>query len=392
MSCLSGKILQRLNASPMAEYVIAFDDSGGDTRFKDGMIAPVPSSKQAACIAGVMIRKDRYPSFRERWQELCAEIAQELGVESVHIHLNQMYGRSLRTKHKGKPNPFANQDGTPRLPFEKTVLYLKRAAEIFQSYANERHTATSLTVGMTPIQYFEGTMQYFCDPQFFAEMRFIREHRHIRRKPTVYSRYIRKAFSILLPNWSHLIMKFDQLLHLTSRSTAELIVDGFHAVEGATRRDHLETVRRVVGLDYITSVRRSTSLADEPLLQLADLVAYTRRRYFDAESGIATKRDEHALAIYGCTVGTGFDKKRIDRLETGLSMRKKNWRASALTLSYTLAREHAESVDPEFAQKHLVSDEEFHRRAEDYYKSPIRGPGVSVLKDPSVADVYRPKM
>lgn len=74
----------------MAEYVIAFDDSGGDTRFKDGMIAPAPSAEQAACIAGVMIRKDRYPSFRERWQELCAEIAQELGVESVHIHLNQI--------------------------------------------------------------------------------------------------------------------------------------------------------------------------------------------------------------------------------------------------------------------------------------------------------------
>ena len=85
----------------MAEYVIAFDDSGGDTRFKDGMIAPAPSAEQAACIAGVMIRKDRYPSFRERWQELCAEIAQELGVQSVHIHLNQMYGRSLHTEHKG---------------------------------------------------------------------------------------------------------------------------------------------------------------------------------------------------------------------------------------------------------------------------------------------------
>ena len=372
----------------MAEYVIAFDDSGGDTRFKDGMIAPVPSSKHAACIAGVMIRKDRYPSFRERWQELCAEIAQELGVESVIIHLHQMYGRSLPTKYKGRPNPFANKGGNPRLPFEKTVLYLKRAAEIFQSYANERHTAISLTVGMTPIQYFEGTMQYFCDPQFFAEMRFIREHRHIRRKPTVYSRYIRKAFSILLPNWSHLIMKFDQLLHLTRQSTAELVVDGFHAVEGTDHKEYLETVRQVVGLDYITSVRRSTNLADEPLLQLADLVAYMRRRYFDAESGIATKRDEHALAIYGCTVGRGFGKNRLAGLEVGLNMRKTNWKAKALTLRYTLAREHAEQVDPEFVQTHLVPEEEFHRRAEASQGEV----GISVLKDPSVADIYLPKM
>lgn len=188
-------------------------------------------------------------------------------------------------------------------------------------------------------------------------------------------------------------MKFDQLLHLTKQSTAELVVDGFHAVEGTDRKDYLETVRQVAGLDYITSVRRSTNLADEPLLQLADLVAYVGRRQFEGENGIIMGRDESALAIYGCTHGTGFDKKRIDGLEAGLSMRKKNWRAAALTLSYTLARKHAELVDPEFVQKHLVSDEEFHRRAEDYYRSPIQdGPGVSVLKDPSVADAYRPKM
>ena len=356
------------------------------------MIAPVPSSKHAACIAGVMIRKDRYPSFCECWQELCAEIAQDLGVESVAIHLYQMYGRRLPKENQGRPNPFANKEGNPKLPFEKTVLYLKRAAEIFRSYANEKDTATSPTWGLTPNEFFKGTMEYFCDPQFFAEMRFIREHRHRRRRPTVYSRYIRKAFSILLPNWSQLIMRFDQLLFLTRQSTAELIVDGFHAVEGATRRDHLETVRRVVGLDYITSIRRSTSLADEPLLQLADLVAYVGRRNFEAENCIGT-RDEHALAIYGCTVGTGFDKKRIARLETGLNMRKKNWKAAALTLRYTLARKHAEQVDPEFVQKHLVSEEEFYRRAEAFYKQPTRGgTGISVLKDPSVADIYRPKM
>lgn len=376
----------------MAEYVIAFDDSGGDIRFKDGMIAPVPSSEQAACVAGVMIRQDRYPSFCECWQKLCAEIAQELGVESVAIHLSQMYGRSLPLGIEGKPNPFADKEGNPKLPFEKTVLYLKRAAKIFRSYANEKNTATSLTMGATPDKYSEDTSQYFSDPQFAAEMRFIREHRHIRRKPTVYSRYIRKAFSILLPSWSHLIMRFDQLLFLTGQSTAELVVDGFHAVEGTNRKDYLETVNRVIGLDYITSIRRSTGLANEPLLQLADLVAYVGRRKFEAENRIL-RRDEHALAIYGCTVGEGFDRNRIARLEVGLNMRKTNWRAKSMTLSYTLARKHAELVDPEFVQNHLVSEGEFYQRAEALYKQPTSGgAGVSVLKDPSVADTYRPKM
>lgn len=285
----------------MAEYISAFDDSGGSGRLVDGLGRPITKSsfRPFPTIAGAIIRKDQYGLFHERWQELCSDIGRDLGVASAPIHLRLMYGKRLppyRNRSGGIPNPYAERDGTPKLAFTKTVEYLSRAVGLFSDFSSQARVATTLSITMFRSGLTEELVRYYQNPEFYREMMFLRENSEGRYK-RMYERYQGRSASALLRLWIRLIAEFEQFAHVMRLSSIDFIVDRFHGSAGIDSDEFLEYAREIAQLEYIGASRIVSDPDHEPLLQFADLWAYITRRRREV-AGRVIKPDPVVEALY----------------------------------------------------------------------------------------------
>ncbi|MCY4353237.1 MAG: hypothetical protein OXC09_00380 [Truepera sp.] len=351
----------------MAEYIIAFDDSGGSGRLVDGLGRPMTkgSFRPFPTIAGAMIRKDQYELFCEQWQKLCSDIGRDLGVASAPIHARLMYGRVLPPDR----NPYAESDGTPKLDFNKTVEYLSRAVELFGDFSSQARVATTLTITAARSDLGEGLVRYYQDPEFYAEMMFLRENSEGRYK-RMYQRYQAKSTSALLALWIQLVATFEQFAHVMRLSSADFVVDSFQDSAGIDSDEFLEYAKEIIQLEYIGSGKIASDPNNEPLLQFADLWAYITRRHKEAaERVIGTDQVVEALyKKYNKMASIGFPREKMKGLKAGLYMRRPDWIPRAVALQYALARKEIEDLNPDFANRYLLSVEEFLHRALDRYR------------------------
>ena len=354
----------------MAEYIIAFDDSGGSGQLVDGLGRPITkgSFRPFPTIAGAMIRKDQYKAFCERWQELCSDIGRDLGVASAPIHARLMYGRTLPRYRSGKiPNPYAESDGTPKLDFTKTVEYLSRAVELFGEFGRQARVATALAVINDRRKLIENQVRYYQDPGLCKEMMFLREHSEGRYK-RMYQRYQARSASALLPLWIQLIATFEQFAHVMRLSSMDFIVDRFHGSAGIDSDEFLEYARRIVQLKYIGSSRITSDPDNEPLLQFADLWAFVTRRRGEVK-GRVLRPDPVMERLYGKLVLGGFPRAKMRRLRAGMYMRRRDWFPRTIALQFALARKEIEDLNPDFADRYLLSVDEFLNRALDQHRN-----------------------
>lgn len=155
----------------------------------------------------------------------------------------------------------------------------------------------------------------------------------------------------------------------------DIVVDSFTAADGVAAQNVLETARDIAGVSSLRSIQVVQSYSDSPLLQAADLMAWTYNR---ALTNFRFKKvDQPYREVFGRLMQHG--KTLAGRYLRDLEARPPSTTTEVVCIAYALARNAIRADHPQFVDDVFVSIKEFHRRALATLVS--NSPGVSVLTE-----------
>jgi hypothetical protein len=348
----------------VGDFAVAFDDSGGIEPLCDWQGQFIPGDHPLTALGAFYVRQSKASSFRMDWQALREEMGRTLGVRNPPVHMRLMWGRSRPHRYRKAPNPFLGVDHSV------IVEWVKEAWAIIDRFTEARDGGWFYGTRARK-EAAQNQIRFLTNEHFTRERRFLAQHR-VRGK-SLYNNFHRLITSPLLQLYVIALPQINELMCACRRSTADVLVDSFNDSHGVDELEVVRTLKEVCGLRYIDSVARVPDGDMEPILQAADLVAYTGRRIETANAGLMSP-DKDLIAIAGDLYGQTVTRANIAQLTV---RRFPNLAQIALTIHYSLARAHALRFDKEFTDRYLVPVEEFYRRAAQANTQDVVG--ISVL-------------
>ena len=365
----------------VADYIAAIDDSGGIEPLVKSNGDFVEGYNQITGLTAVFVRADRLEEFNSRWNGLRERIQKELGCDAPPaIHMRLMWGKDLKKMHRRKPNPYV--DAT----FDQIKGWIGAALEIIFDMNRDPRALNYYPLSAVRSEAAERLTRYFSDPFHRAEMEFIKAHSRGSYKK-MYQHYHNRLASPLLPLLTTLLRMLNEAM-LTVRRTIAIDIDQFGDSHGIDAVEVYKVISSVSELQQIASVRRVTDADETPLSQAADVISYLNFRAQSISKGF-TKWDADLAELVN---------PYTDRLRAFTSAnlkhritRRENAAVKDYCIHYALARKQIVNDHPKFAEAHLVSVEEFLKRAIEASREPRSG-GISVLKDWTVCRTYYDKL
>lgn len=331
------------------QFITGIDDSGGHaTLFQvDGTRVESPNQPFVG-VAAVSLRTGLLADFEGRWNDLRARAESDLGLATLPpIHIRYMWGKNRPDKHK---NPFASASQ------EQIAEWLSEASLILERFQKYRFEFGILTEFYQREQMQDGLEPFYSDPAWEIERRFLMS----RLVPKgLYHAFHRATMYPLLRILPIIFWKLNDSVRNIGGGGTSLVIDGFTGTDGVGAADVLKSTRELAGLSLIGEMAVVSSYADSPLVQAADLIAWSYNRVITQEAkGI---KDEPFFRVFGpiLAAGRSLGGSRIGSQpsappETG---------AKTLCIAYSLARTAAAAKDPDFVETVLVDVDEFHHRA-----------------------------
>lgn len=350
----------------MGEFVVAFDDSGGIELLCDWNGNFIPGDHPVTVLGAFYIRKPQVDRFKQDWRGLQEQMGLALGVEKPPIHMRLMWGKSRPQKYRGSSNPFLDAD------YNDVREWVRTAWTIIDTHVRAKSAGWFYSVRVRE-QAAQSQIRFLKDSHFARERQFLVRHR--RRGRSIYEGFHRLITSPLLELYVSALPQLNELMCACRRSTAHVLVDSFNDSHGVDELEVVSALKDIGGLRYIDSVSRIENGDKEPLLQAADLIAFSMRRFETAELGFM-QPDRDLLGIAENMKGQSVTRADIPRLA---ERRFPNLGQIVLTLHYSLARAHAHRFDSYFTERNLVPVQEFFQRAARAGDSDTVG--VSVLTE-----------
>lgn len=351
------------------DYVAAVDDSGGIEPLATWNGTPVAGDHPITVLATGVIKSSKLEEFEGRWNDLRLEIKKELACAQLPpIHMRLMWGKDLKKTYRGGPNPYLGTD------FEQIKRWYSKSLQIIYDLNREPRTIGFWTFVTKRIDEAARHTRYFQSPEFLAEMLFIRSHSRGKRFKKMYKGYHNRITSPLLPLFANGLPYLNEAMNVADKKTVRLLVDPFGDAHGVDAKDVYSAISTLNQLSQIVSVERVENADDQPICQAVDVVGFTSFRGKMAEFGYIN-HDVAMMQIYNRFPLKPFSTANLNHI---VSRKYPDLASRQMTIHYAIAREHISTVDPTFAVQHMISIEEFYKRAKILAPEDI---GVSVLKD-----------
>lgn len=350
-------------------YIAAIDDSGSSEVAVDWSGVPVPGDSLFSGLAGIVVRQDLLDEFEGRWNHLRSKIARRLDTEALPpIHMRWMWG-----KHAADPdrNPYGAAS------FREKQEWILEAVQLLQSL-QRRPGQLGIVIAFQNRSEFSATQaKYFTDPQFLPEIRFLQQHNQKQHKK-LYDRYHRQITSPIAYCLPEVLWKLNAAVAACGGTSVDVEFDHFAHARGIDTDEVLEATRHLAGFGLISSLNEIEVAYDaSPLCQAADLIAWTTNRASTQRAQEGGPNDQPFIRIYDQVY------RRLKTLDGGpfpQTAALPSTDAHYLCVPYALARASVADKFPEFADQHLITVEEFHRR---HVATTPTDTGISVLTDRS---------
>ncbi len=334
---------------------VFIDDSGSGAEFFDlnGNPQPISLTQPVIIVLALVIANDALNRFRADWNALRVLIQMEAGTSDLPtIHMRLMFGEEnkLPTKHRGLPNPYL------LIPREKRLVFIEEALKIIHRYSQDGKIFASY-VYYEKHKFILDTSHYYRSELFREEYGFLRKQSL--KATQKFHNLICNPHIFLL---SQLIFMLDKQARNYGLGRASLIYDRNPLSKGFDVHRTLQLMRSGGRLSRISGVSESNDI-DAPWLQAADVCCNLEfKRLVKQQSNI--------------TGDPVVDQWQMRYPLVGLPIHpiSKDMTLQIRTVHYAVARHEVETAYPGFSETHLVSVEDFRRRAA---RSPA---GISILK------------
>jgi len=351
----------------ITDYYVAVDESGGIEVLVDWKGQIIQGDHPIVLVNALLLKKSSLKQFESEWEELRKDIAAHTASNELPpIHLRLMYGRSLPTKYRDKPNPYLGID------FSNICDWIAKGLAIIHRY-NVRRELFSITFLKNRRDLAESPAEFLTHPQFSREMALLRNQ--LGNK--AYKLYHNMAFSALLYPLFMLIFGInEQLRHLGNRH-GHIWVDPSPSSRGIDLLQSFNQMRELGHLECV-SVERIEDADKNSLLQASDLVGFLlfRRRLMEyrKEEGLGHGTDPIVEAIL-----QKYPLSKPGKLNIGHVAYRRGFHQLAQILHYEMAYNAVREKFPELAQLYLIDVNEFKQRQELAIKA--QSGGISVLRN-----------
>lgn len=373
MSVDEARALQTPIPDMTGDYVAAIDDSGHADALVNWDGAPNPTAFPFVGIAAILLRRDRLDEFEGRWNHLRERIQQQIGCKDLPpVHLRWMWGKN---PPGGDKNPYVGSE------FRHIRSWLRGAVDVLAAMQRERGVLGFRYDFRDRLEFSRRLSPYFSDPEFEQELMFLRRHNRGPLKG-LYKRYHNLTTNPVLRILTTTLWSLDRTIRANGGGDLDVYVDRFAGALGIDAVGVLHASRSLAGLDRVRSLSTVPSYVTSPLCQAADFVAYTVNRVLLMENGrIPRDRPFDELVSYLVARVKTLDGDRFDKVTNPPPEAE----ISSLCIAYALARSAVAQKYPEFADRYLVPEDEFHSRAMNAVGTSVNG--ISVLTEAALTEI-----
>lgn len=254
-----------------ARYVVALDDSGPPDPLLNKRGKFAPSWFSSNIIGGVGINRIYFDDFNHRWQELRQEIRESLGCEQLPaMHARLMFGDNRPSTYRGLPNPYLSATR------EQVAGWYLAAVGIIGSYLKLEGGGFSFS--NTQVRSLLADWeQVFQQPEALAESEFLKLYKR-RKHPELHRRYLATITSAQTMPTLDAFMLVEEGMR-QNQCTATLLLDSYSDAVAFDEGAAFRFIAEHLGFTRIVDCRYVNDSDEEPLVQAADLIAYSQFRY-----------------------------------------------------------------------------------------------------------------
>lgn len=337
------------------EFTFALDDSGGIEPLLNKKGEIQQSQFPFFAIAAAGINKSLQDRFEDEWRRLQQKIQVDISSSVMPpLHARLMFGKSRPPKYRSNDNPWLH------VPHENSIYWYLEALKIFGNYARIRQGATAYSTSHYREELAQSWLGAVSTEKAKEEAEFLKMYDR-KSYPKLYQKYITHASASLVEPTLDIITMIQEAMR-QSGSSAKLLLDPYSDSSGFKDSAVFGFMSKHLSFDNISEISIVTDSDNEPLCQVADLIAYSffRSELYKSrkQSGIQVPDEPMINLSKKVLLGKPICAKDIAKWIAGIKNQPKIIRLH-VAARYASAHFEMASYAPEFVENCLRTPDEF---------------------------------